>query len=374
MGSGGVFFGLLLIPHIRSQAEVLDGWWTPIAIVIVCVPLIALIPASFARDVRWIGWMGTLAAIGWMTSAILWLPALSQSRISPQQDVWLSTFPAIAAMATAFSWPVWATVIYLGVSSALAQILHHVTRADQNFVTLGPEILFITMFCSLFVAATIMAMRTGSVLDEAVVRTRTQAALSASAAARDAERKRVDSFVHDRVMSTLLALAREGNTTELTNRARATLDELQAAVNEDPLEESVTCAAAVSAVRSAVERAWPEAPIFESVDEQHRNDSVPSLVARAIATAAAEAITNSLRHAGSVNRRVDRIVDITANADKMTVIVADNGAGFDQRRVPPDRLGLATSIRAQMHQVENCAVTIVSERGVGTAVTLTWHR
>jgi len=50
--------------------------------------------------------------------------------------------------------------------------------------------------------------------------------------------------------------------------------------------------------------------------------------------------------------------------------VMDSGAGFDEREVPEDRIGLRTSIRARIEQ-EGGGVRLWSTKGVGTTVVLT---
>lgn len=373
-GTGAVFFGLILFPEIRSQSNALDGWFTPISVLIVFLPLFLLIPASLLRDIVWIGRVGTLAAITWLAAAITWLFVLNTGRISPQDDVWLATFPALAAMATAFTWPVWLTVAYLVVSSSVAQFLHYVTRGGQESAHLLPEIAFITMFCSLFVGAIVVALRAGPLLDAAIADARAQAAVAASAEAKDLERKRFDSFVHDHVMSTLLALAREGNSPELSVKARDAVTEMRSAAGDTWSGPPITMAAAMSSISEAARQVSADAAVFVDIEDDARSELLPADVSRALCVAAAEAMHNSVVHAKRAGGRVDRIVDLVANQAGITVVVADNGSGFDLNRIPPDRLGITVSILGQLRALSGCSAAVETRQGFGTSVALSWRR
>lgn len=88
--------------------------------------------------------------------------------------------------------------------------------------------------------------------------------------------------------------------------------------------------------------------------------------AAALDAAVAQCLVNVARHAG-----VDEAeLALGYGGGEVTVAVMDSGAGFDEREVPEDRIGLRTSIRARIEQ-EGGAVRLWSTKGVGTTVVLT---
>ncbi|MFJ9028116.1 sensor histidine kinase [Streptomyces sp. NPDC102274] len=80
-----------------------------------------------------------------------------------------------------------------------------------------------------------------------------------------------------------------------------------------------------------------------------------------------EALRNVSRHAG-VNSAT---VTASREGDTVTVVISDDGAGFEVTRVPPHCQGLARSVVERMAAVGGRA-TIDSRPGHGTAVRLEW--
>lgn len=370
MGSGALFFGLILVPNIASQARVLDHWATPTIVCIVFAPFLALLPASYVKDLGYVRRLGASCGWCWLLGAVVWLTAANGEHISAQQDVWLSTFPAIAAMATAFAWPLWATLVYLICSSVLAQVLHFFTRPPEAVWRIVPESLYITAFCSLFVLATVVALRTGSLLDDAVSAARERASSNARADARDIERRRFDSFIHDKVMSTLLALAREGSTRELSERARKTLEEVRDLNRSHVADSGLPAAAAVTLVRDAVNAVSTTVAIHGVREGLRSEGTVPARAAHALAAAAAEAVQNSLQHAGFSDGSVGRLVALKSEDGYLQIVIADNGRGFDTASIAPDRLGVASTILGGVNSLAGCSAIVDSQTGRGTVVTL----
>ncbi|MBM7829877.1 signal transduction histidine kinase [Agromyces cerinus] len=86
----------------------------------------------------------------------------------------------------------------------------------------------------------------------------------------------------------------------------------------------------------------------------------------ALDAAVAQCLINVARHAG-----VDQAeLALGLGGGEVTVAVMDSGVGFDESEVPPDRIGLRTSIRARIEQ-EQGTVRLWSTRGIGTTIVLT---
>jgi signal transduction histidine kinase len=89
-------------------------------------------------------------------------------------------------------------------------------------------------------------------------------------------------------------------------------------------------------------------------------------VARALIGAVRAAFENVLRHSGVTVAELELIYA----AEEITVMVTDQGAGFDRSAVPADRLGVRGSIEERMRAVGGNA-QIWSSPGGGTSVVLT---
>ncbi len=89
-------------------------------------------------------------------------------------------------------------------------------------------------------------------------------------------------------------------------------------------------------------------------------------VARALIGSVSAAFENVLRHSGATVAELELIY----SDDVITVMISDQGSGFDLAMVPPDRLGVRTSIVERMESVGGSA-RVWSSAGSGTTVMLT---
>ncbi|GGS34227.1 sensor histidine kinase [Actinokineospora fastidiosa] len=96
--------------------------------------------------------------------------------------------------------------------------------------------------------------------------------------------------------------------------------------------------------------------------------ALPFPVARAIADAAREAVTNVRRHAGTGRATVRLRGDATA----LRLEIADDGVGFAVDDVPSTRRGLRESVRGRLERIGGTA-TVDSAPGSGTVVCLRWQ-
>ncbi|MGI5291863.1 sensor histidine kinase [Nonomuraea polychroma] len=95
---------------------------------------------------------------------------------------------------------------------------------------------------------------------------------------------------------------------------------------------------------------------------------LPFEIARVIADAAGEALTNVRRHAGTTRATVR----LSGDARALRLDIADRGKGFSPAGVPDTRRGLRESVRGRMSRVGGTA-TITSAEGEGTLVRLEWR-
>ncbi|MEO3802237.1 ATP-binding protein [Nonomuraea sp. B1E8] len=95
---------------------------------------------------------------------------------------------------------------------------------------------------------------------------------------------------------------------------------------------------------------------------------LPFEVARALADAARESLTNVRRHAGTSRAAVR----LSGDARSLRLDIADQGKGFSPPDVSATRRGLRESVRGRMSRIGGTA-TITSAEGEGTLVRLEWR-
>ncbi len=201
------------------------------------------------------------------------------------------------------------------------------------------------------------------------------AALSRYADARideatESERTRTDALVHDSVLTTFLSAA-GAHTPEaraLASRmAVHTMTVLSRATVASQVGPKVPIAELPARVRT------DSAGIGEgfTVATQNMHDHfVPEPVADAIVSAAVQAMTNSVKHAGGPE--VPRSITFEGTAGGgVRVVVEDRGRGFDPSAVASERLGLRVSIIERMHRVGG-DVEVRTAIGEGATFVLSW--
>jgi signal transduction histidine kinase len=97
----------------------------------------------------------------------------------------------------------------------------------------------------------------------------------------------------------------------------------------------------------------------------------PVAVESALGGAMAEALRNSVQHAGS---HAERAVAVDLRQSSARVTLTDNGCGFDTASTGTGRLGIEISIVRRMAALDGGTSEIDSRLGEGTVVTLEWSR
>lgn len=366
---GYMCYVLLVAPAIVGQAALTDSWWTPTAVVMIFGSCIALGLSASLCDKRQMKRVGAANALLYLGAVALWFPAWNGSVVPQDESLWFSSFPGVASFAAAVAWrPPWA-FLHMVCAVLLAQVADHTVRDAPFTQALVPDVAFGIVFCTLFLAAAVVALGTGRMLDETVAATYEAAAASAALEARNLERERFDALVHDRVMSTFLAVARrapDDSVVPQAARALAELDDLRRRDDDDALMDAGTV---VSRLRAAATEADEEITFCPSVSRDAETAGFPAEPIRVVAAALAEAVRNSVRHAGP---DATRTVEAEVRRGRLDVRVVDDGCGFDPGEVGEDRLGVSVSIRARMNQLPGGAAEVRTWPGTGTAVYLSW--
>ncbi len=184
------------------------------------------------------------------------------------------------------------------------------------------------------------------------------------------ERTDMAARLHDSVLQTLALIQRRAeHPQQVIQLARAQERELRAWLFDGQLPGSLdgqgmTLAAGIRLIQQEVE-AQHEVPVEAvTVGDCDLDDDL-----RALLAAAREATVNAVKWSGAP------VVSIFAEAEpaEVTLFVRDRGRGFDPAAVPPDRKGVAESIRARMARRGGHAV-VRTAPGEGTEVSLTMPR
>ena len=371
VGTGYVAYFLILLPEIRRTAFLTPTWWNWFCVIAVFGTGLLFGLSSFSGSIRAIRMAGSIAAVTYLLCVLGWWLAWDQT-LFDVQGVYLSTFPGLASLAAASVWPPVLVFVHMTVGVIAAQSINYVLREPFVTTPLFADIVFGMMFCTIFVAATLAALRTARILDATITRTQAQAARSAAAAARAVERERFGALTHDGVMSSLLSVARQGRSPSVVNQARLTLRQLDS-LRTHSAPTFVDADEAIAQLRATANDVDESVIVhIESISQTSTSNvepqTYPADAVRAIGAALAEAMRNSLRHAGPSNRSVT----VRTQPGILQATVTDDGVGFDRASVPPHRLGVAVSIEGRLRQLPGGASRIDSIPGQGTTVHLTW--
>jgi hypothetical protein len=187
----------------------------------------------------------------------------------------------------------------------------------------------------------------------------------------DGERIEVDAMIHDHVLTTLLSAANAQTLEAEALAARMAADALHyVAVMRKYAPYSAT--ASIPSLGKRIKSAARSLGNFTVRVDTTSNCQIPDHIAEALYSAASQAMINSLHHASSPDRNVQRSVNVNEHNDgRITVEVIDDGIGFDINRVAPERMGLRFSIQERITRIGG-HVNVTSHPGHGTRILITW--
>ena len=203
--------------------------------------------------------------------------------------------------------------------------------------------------------------RAAAAADGAVLQQEATERQAAVLAARRAEEREHYRLLHDSVSATLTVVAAGGIDTGSAS--------LPAQAHRD--------LAVIERLNAPDQPAGPDLPGWlrpvvdgrpVTVDAPIPAVPVPAAVGAALAGATTEALTNAARHAAPARVQLHAAVEPDG---AVTVLVADDGPGFDPAAVPDSRRGVRESVVGRMRAVQGDA-TVSSRPGGGTRVLLRW--
>lgn len=167
--------------------------------------------------------------------------------------------------------------------------------------------------------------------------------------------------LHDSVLQTLALIQRSDDPARMAILARHQEAELRDWLYGNAPLDGIDMVS--TALKSAAARVEADHQI--PVEVVTVGDYPVDEASRSLVGAASEAMVNAAKHSGA-----DRMsLFLEADERSLSVIVTDQGKGFDVASVNSDRKGIADSIRSRVEKAGG-TVEIISEPGEGTEVVL----
>ena len=362
----GLLFALLTLSPLVEDARELAPAGVVIAVAVYAAILVAALAALLHQWTRPV-FVG--AGIVYLLALAAW-PFAVEGRFDGHDDPWLFALAGVpcALMVVATRWPV--AIAYVGTATVAVGALR-LTPAGGS-TTPSAAVLDATSvaevgFALLLVVAAVR--RAARNVDSAQGAALSRYADAQIDEATESERTRTDALVHDSVLTTFLSAA-GAHTPEgralAARMAQHTMSVLSRATVASSVGPKVALGEIVERIR---EDAGVIADSFEFATKDVSGHVLPENVADAIVSAAVQAMTNSVKHAGGPE--VPRSVLVKGVEGAVCVHVADRGRGFDPAKVASERLGLRVSIIERMSRVSG-AVDLTTALGEGTEFVLSW--
>ena len=349
--------------HGHEQSQ-----WTQFVGLLLLITLAATCLAAVSQ--RWVRLTaGTFAAV-YILAIATW-PLANRTPLEPADGPhWLYYLLTVATALAAIALPARYATIYLFVASAGYAIAGFMTNdggttREQAIL----EAFYSVMLGGAILVIIAMLRQASTAVDRAQAAAFDSYAEAVRQHATEVERVRVDSIVHDSVLTTLLSAARATTSESQALAARMAanaIGHLREAAVITPDDGSTVPIATIAREVAAAARSTG-VPFDLRVAELPAL-SIPLAAAEAVQSAAVQAMVNSAQHAGQP--RV-RWVSIRAVGSAVVAEVGDTGIGFVVGDVPVERLGLRVSILEQLHNAGGAA-EIDTHPGEGTIVTIRW--
>jgi len=372
VGGVGAIFALQTYPAMLHQLDSLKpGLGIALTVAIFGGLGLAIIATLVKRFIRF---TSGLFAILYLVALVAWPAMLNTPDGMLDGKSWLWYLCTVATSCAAVSFPLWWAMTY----TLLAPIAYGIVRVLPAGGGAEPMLGALDAFYAILLGQVVLIIITMLRQATAAVDTaQTNALQTYSAAVRqhatEVERVQVDSIVHDSVLAALLSAAAAATPkgAELASTmAKEAITRLNEAGSIPAGDDSMVPFSELKDKIRALAGRFEE-PI-EFIDCDAENLSLPAYASDALYAASAQAISNSIQHAGAPGTPVSRSVRMNANLlGGCTIEIADSGVGFDPELVPSERLGLRISIRERVATAGGM-VHVRSGVGRGTSIQIEW--
>ena len=356
---------LQAIPNAFSQKSMLNPTWFWISVGL--IGAIQLAQVVFA----WLGKSLVMLYLAMHVSTFAFVALWPQMLAEPNTQAvmpwlwWLLAIGGLNAFGAFKPLPA-------GVAAVLLHVLWLVMSTTDSYgnrpVNVAVQDTLLAFFFSALLGMLLISLRrTTANIDDELDRRAALAAEAATVRANEAERARMSAIVHDSVLTALLLGAnaqtkQDRDTAALAAKSaikRLSLDEL------DVVPESLQSQNFFEALAESATLLADDIKIHTDLQDSL---TLPGKVVEALTEATLQAVTNSVRHAGTVRHRELRL---NGTSQRIKIVIKDDGRGFRESRVSRSRLGLRLSIRDRVQSIGG-RVAIQSEPGRGCTVAITW--
>lgn len=373
VGLAALIYGGVLYPGsggISGQTPQLEVWYAAALVGVAIMMPVALGVLTWVLPRRTVRRLAGSTALLFLFGMMAFPWGLSTPTLADNAIPWYQGIHALHGMIAAIAWQrrgVWLYGLSQGVAIGVVQQMVRDDAAKAAFLDGVGSLVFIIIL----MAATMGVMGAADRLDHASALARAQAARTAATRTREREETRINAMVHDDIMSVLLTASRENPPESLGDQARIAIASIASLETRDASSRVYSNRETAVALLDVIQRV---APSTEVARHEAGDVDVPADVVTALCDALAEALRNSVRHAGLDGGDVPRHVTIAADDRGLVVTMQDDGKGFNTRTVQSRRLGIRLSIIERMSMVEGGSGDVASRVGEGTTVTLTWVR
>ena len=374
IGIGQLAFTLLAVPSILAQYPYLNTAYTAIVIGVFCGLPMLMGAFAFRAPVRYLRFFATVHSISGIVFIVTWPLALLVDRIPDDPLPWLLNMITAGVCFAALTLRPTLAWVYLALTATCSGVTRYITYGMGDAAIAFQDGLLTAIISGVFMSLMLLALRAGREQDEASAMAQEVAAATAVAETVEAQRARFHAFMHDDVLATLHAAARneEGRAQLTRDSARHALNKMDEFRDGTTGPELLTAADLEGMMRAAVTA--HDIPFAASMPTTGDTVVIPSDIGDALTEALAEAIRNSIKHAGWPDGRpVRRTAFATFDATGVEILVNDDGKGFVAHRIGLDRLGIRVSILKRVNSQPGGRATVTSSRGAGTTVSLTWR-
>lgn len=365
LGFAALLLAVVALTPFTAQVGVPHPVWTWGVAAGMFLPPVAAAVLSPVLSTRALRTAAGVSAVAQLVGLATLVPALPDGGLAVGLGTpWMLGVTATGTTAAAVAWRTPVALAYLGATVVLLGLDRFLALPTPNLGLALQDALYTLLFDLVFAALALATRRAGARLDAAADAAVAETREAAAAGARRRERTRAEALLHDSVLVALLASSRGSE--RAAPQSRAALAELEAvdrARDETP-QASTAWVWRLQALTSDL------APGARFSHDEDPGATIPPEAAQAMLEATAEAVRNSVLHAGPAARAVH--AEVTAHGVEVTVI--DDGRGFDPAAVRPGRLGMSVSIVERMRAVHGGRAAIVSRPGVGTRVSIGWSR
>ncbi len=296
------------------------------------------------------------------------------TRPANEQWLWFLVSVATVASVLAFTLPVqivWSIAVPL--LFGVVSLLEGGVDDEQEWVTLALDVSFALLLGMVILALAWLFRSVALNVDETRARAIESYARAAAADAAERERVAVAALMHDSVLAALIAAERADTPRERSLAVAMAREALTRLANtEQGSVEGSDEPRTAATVADDIEQAAGELGVRLSAerDIQPTTPAIPGRIARALALAAAQAISNAIQHAGGAGLAVT--VRGRSSPAQVVIEVRDTGGGFDLGEIPDDRLGIRASIVARVAAVGGTPT--IESTPHGTTVRLEWQQ